>query len=97
DGTLYVADAGNNRVLRYPRPVNQSGRITPNAVIGQADFTSSTSAAVSSSSLSLPTGVALGPTGTLFVADAGNNRVLEFSAGSGSSASAIRVYGQPNM
>jgi sugar lactone lactonase YvrE len=34
DGTLYVADSGNNRVLRYPRPVNQSGRISPDAVIG---------------------------------------------------------------
>jgi uncharacterized protein (TIGR03437 family) len=97
DGTLYVSDSGNNRVLRYPRPVNQNGRITPDAVIGQADFASSTSAAVTSSSLSLPGGLALGPTGNLFVADRGNNRVLEFSAGSGTAASAIRVYGQPNM
>ena len=97
DGTLYVADTGNNRVLRYPRPVNQSGRVTPDAVFGQADFTSSTSAAVSSSSLNQPSGAALGPTGNLFVADSGNNRVLEFSAGSGTLALAIRVYGQPNM
>jgi uncharacterized protein (TIGR03437 family) len=97
DGTLYVADGGNNRVLRYPRPVNQSGRVTPDAVIGQVDFTSSTSAAVGANSLSLPTGLALGPTGNLFVADTGNNRILEFSLGSGTGASAIRVYGQPNM
>jgi uncharacterized protein (TIGR03437 family) len=97
DGTLYVADSGNNRVLRFPRPVNQNGRITPDAVIGQADFISSTSAAVNSSSLNLPSGVALGPTGNLFVGDSGNNRVLEFSSGSGTLASAIRVYGQPSM
>lgn len=97
DGTLYVADSGNNRVLRYPRPLNQNGRVTPDAVIGQADFVSSTSAAVNSSSLSIPTGVALGPTGNLFVADTGNNRVLEFAAGAGTLASAIRVYGQPGM
>jgi uncharacterized protein (TIGR03437 family) len=96
DGTLYVADSGNNRVLRYPRPVNQSGRITPDAVIGQVDFNSSASALVNASSLRLPSNVALGPDGNIFVADTGNNRVLEFPAGSGTGASAIRVYGQPN-
>jgi uncharacterized protein (TIGR03437 family) len=97
DGTLYVCDSGNNRVLRYPRPVNQSGRITPDAVIGQVDFTSATSAAVSANSLSNPMAVALGPTGNLFVSDTGNHRVLEFSSGSATDASAIRVYGQPSM
>jgi uncharacterized protein (TIGR03437 family) len=97
DGTLYVADAGNNRILRFPRPVNQSGRITPDAVIGQVDFNSSASAAVSSSSLNTPGGLAIGPNGDLFVADTGNNRVLEYTAGAGNGASAIRVYGQPSV
>jgi uncharacterized protein (TIGR03437 family) len=97
DGTLYVADYHNNRVLRFPRPVAQSGRITADAVIGQADFVSSTSAAVNGSSLKNPAGLAIGPNGDLFVADSGNNRVLEFSAGAGNGANAIRVYGQPNL
>jgi uncharacterized protein (TIGR03437 family) len=97
NGTLYVADSANNRVLAYPRPVSQSGRITPNAVIGQLSFTTSLSAAVNSSSLNTPAGLAIGPNGDLFVADSGNNRVLEFAAGAGNGASAIRVYGQPNM
>ena len=97
DGTLYVADYQNNRVLRFPRPVAQSGRITPDAVIGQFDFVSSTSAAVNATSLKNPAGLAIGPNGDLFVADSGNNRVLEFAAGAGNGASAIRVYGQPNM
>jgi uncharacterized protein (TIGR03437 family) len=97
DGTLYVADAGNNRVLRFPRPVDQGGRITPDAVIGQSDFTSAASAAVSASSLNSPGGLALGPNGNLFVADFGNNRVLEFAARPGNGAAAVRVYGQPNM
>ena len=97
NGTLYVADRGNNRVLRYPRPVAQSGRITPDAVIGQLDFTSALSALVNASSLNGPSGVAIGPNGDLFVADSGNNRVLEYAAGAGNSASAIRVYGQPSM
>jgi uncharacterized protein (TIGR03437 family) len=97
DGTLYVADSGNNRVLRFPRPVNQSGRIQPDAAIGQLDFTSSVSAAVNAASLNAPGGLAIGPNGDLFVADSGNNRVLEFPAGAGTGASAVRVFGQPSM
>ncbi len=98
NGTLYVADRGNNRVLRFPRPVAQSGsRILPDAVIGQGDFNSSASALVMANSLNNPAGVAIGPNGDLFVADTGNNRVLEYPAGAGNSAAAIRVYGQPNM
>ncbi len=96
-GNLYVADSGNNRVLRYPRPVDQTGRITPDIVIGQADFTSATSAEISAYSLRAPAAVAIGQDGDLFVADAGNNRVLEFAAGSGTNALATRVYGQPNF
>jgi uncharacterized protein (TIGR03437 family) len=97
NGTLYVADSGNNRVLRFPRPVEQSGRITPDGVIGQVDFNSSASAAVSASTLNSPAGLALGPNGNLFVSDSNNHRVLEFAAGAGNGAAAIRVYGQPNM
>lgn len=97
DGTLYIADAGNHRVLRYPRPVAQSGRISPDAVIGQFDFTTSDSAVVTAASLKSPAGVAIGPNGNLFVSDSGNNRVLEYAVGSGAGASAIRVYGQPAM
>ena len=97
NGTLYVADATNNRVLRYPRPAGQQGRITPDAVIGQTSFTTSNSAIVSASSLNAPGGVAIGPNGDLFVADTGNNRVLEYAAGSGTGAAAIRVFGQANM
>jgi len=99
DGTLYVADSGNNRVLRYPRPVNQSGRITPDAVIGQpaGSFNTSISAVVNASTLKAPSGLAIGPNGDLFVADGGNNRVLEFPAGAGNGAVALRVYGQPSF
>jgi uncharacterized protein (TIGR03437 family) len=96
-GALFVADSGNHRVLRYPRPVAQVGRVTPDIVLGQVDFTSSASAAVNASSLHTPAGLAFGPDGNLFVADCGNNRLLEFASGMGTHASAIRVYGQPNF
>lgn len=96
-GNLYIADYGNNRVLRYPRPVSQGGRIAPDVVLGQADFTSSVSAAVNATSLNSPVGVAIGPDGDIFVADSANNRVLEFAAGAGTGSSAVRVYGQPSF
>ncbi|MGB8274494.1 MAG: NHL repeat-containing protein, partial [Alphaproteobacteria bacterium] len=95
-GALYVADTGNHRVLRYPRPVDQAGRVTPDAVIGQPDFTSSNSTIVSGGSLRTPTGLAFAANGRLFVADTGNNRVLEFPEAPGSGAVAVRVYGQPH-
>jgi uncharacterized protein (TIGR03437 family) len=96
-GNLWVADSGNNRVLHYIRPVAQSGRIASDTVLGQTDFNSSNSASVNATSLKLPVGLALGPNGNLFVADAGNNRVLEFQAGPSNHTAAIRVYGQTSF
>ena len=97
DGGLYVADSGNNRVLHYPRPVSQSGRITPDVVLGQPDFTTGALGEVSASSFNAPGGLALGPNGDLFVADSGNNRVLEFASGPKTGATALRVYGQSSF
>lgn len=96
-GNLYVADSGNNRVLRFPRPVDQFDRIRANAVFGQGDFASSLSAAISASTLRRPSSIAVGHDGTLFVSDTGNNRVLEYAPGSESGARATRVYGQPDF
>jgi len=93
-GDLYVADTGNNRVLHYPRPVDQSGRITPDVVLGQSDFTSNGKSTANAGSLVAPVGLAVGSNGDLFVADSGNSRVLEFPAGAATGSAAIRVYGQ---
>lgn len=97
DGNLYVADSDNNRVLRFPKPVQQSGRITADMVIGQPDFSSSDSAAISASTLHSPSGLAIGPDGNLLVADTGNNRVLEFAPDLGGTPAAVRVYGQTSF
>jgi uncharacterized protein (TIGR03437 family) len=96
-GNLYVADFGNNRVLRYPRPVNQPGRITPDAVLGQPNFTSSSSGSITASSLLGPSSIAVGPTGEVFISDTGNNRVLQFLPNPAAGAAAVQVYGQPNL
>ena len=38
-GNLYVADTGNNRILRYANPLAQPGAaVSPNMVIGQTSF-----------------------------------------------------------
>ena len=87
NGTLYVSDSGNNRVLRFPPGQSiKPSRITPDAVIGQSNFTSAIFATVNATSLNTPRGVAIGPNGDLFVSDSGNNRVLEFPAGAGTEA-----------
>ncbi len=96
-GNLFVADTANNRVLRFPRPVEQSGRITADLVLGQGDFFSSISASVTARSLSLPSGLAFDSQGNLFVSDTGNNRVLEFGPGLANAAAAMRVFGQQDF
>lgn len=93
-GNLFVADTGNNRVLRFPRPVDQTGRITADLVIGQPDFETTSASIVGPNTLRAPTGLAIAFGDSLFVADTGNNRVLEYPNGSNY---AIRVFGQPNF
>ena len=99
-GNLYVADAGNNRILRYPAPFKQTGALlTVDLVIGQPDLSSrspnagltgpsaSTLALVSGSGV-FRAGLAFDAPGNLWVSDPGNNRVLRFPVaelGSGAS------------
>ncbi|HUP04308.1 MAG TPA: hypothetical protein VMU19_09985 [Bryobacteraceae bacterium] len=84
-GDLYVADSGNNRVLRYPQPFANSSHI-PDLVIGQTTLAGSTAnytGAVSAQGVSLSgfvAGIAFDSTGNLWMTDPGNRRVLEFAA-----------------
>jgi uncharacterized protein (TIGR03437 family) len=87
-GNLYVADTGNNRVVRYPKPFSQTGYQIPDLIIGQTSFagTGADTGGVKASTLSLfpggsfagRTGLAIDSSGNLWVADIGNNRVLRF-------------------
>jgi len=77
-GNLYVADWLNNRALEYNAPLTSdqaAGR-----VFGQPDYLSSGPNNPSLSAISLlnPQGVALDAQGNVYVADSGNNRVLEY-------------------
>jgi len=89
-GNLYVADTGNNRILRYPTPFSQpAGYQFPDLIIGQSSFTSATanSGGESATSLNLTgsyishTALAIDAAGNLWVTDTGNHRVLRYPAG----------------
>jgi uncharacterized protein (TIGR03437 family) len=70
DGTLCIADTGANVI----RQLSTSGVLTAIAGTGTAGFSGDGSAALAAE-LSGPAGLAIGPHGTLLVADSGNNRI----------------------
>ncbi|MFN0168820.1 MAG: hypothetical protein ACKV22_20535 [Bryobacteraceae bacterium] len=87
-GSLYVADAGNNRILRFPKPFSQpADSIFPDIVIGQTSFSANgaNQGGLSDRSLFLGVqaarvGLTFDAQGNLFVTDVGNNRLLRYSA-----------------
>ncbi len=79
NGTLYVADKGNHRVLIFENATALSGEVPANAVLGQPDFVSN-AAATTAAGMSAPGGVALDNGGRLIVGDGGNSRSLFFSS-----------------
>ncbi len=88
-GNLFVADADNNRVLRFDAPLTTD--LMADAVYGQngsfatnqpstARDTAYPQSGPTQGSLYQPVAVALSADGDLFVVDTGNNRVLLFQA-----------------
>jgi sugar lactone lactonase YvrE len=75
-GDLYIADSGNNAV----RMVSKGGVITTAAGNGSAGF-SGDGAAATSAALQEPEGVAVAPSGLLYIADTFNSRVRVVSLG----------------
>lgn len=95
---LWVADAGNNRVLRFDNISSKSSGASADAVLGQLSLNTGGSGpeGLSQSTLDGPHSLAVSSTGTLFVADRDNNRVLRFSnaASLPNGANASAVLGQ---
>ncbi len=103
---LYVADAGNSRVLEYTLQFNFpacktgadgagcEGDNLADVVLGQTDFSENSCQAPSAASLCFPTGVAIDPAGNAFVADAADSRVLEFDGPLSIGESGDIVFGQ---
>jgi sugar lactone lactonase YvrE len=87
-GDLYVADNSYNRVLEFKPPFTEGE--TASVAIG------TTSNDTTQSSLNSPVGIALDSSNNLWVADEGDERVLEFKAPLSTNESASFVLGQPN-
>ncbi len=92
DDRLYVADTGNNRVLVFDPPFTNGKAATK--VYGQTGFGTAAPGA-GTTGMRGPTGVAVDAANNVFVADKGNNRVLQFNQNaSDSDTTADRVFGQ---
>lgn len=101
NGNLYVADTGNGRVLRFPKPFDQpAGLQHANLVLGQQNFTFIINAA-SIFTLHSPYGLAFTSDGQLLVSDSFHNRVMLFRKPSGgdftNGQNAAGVFGQPDF
>ena len=95
-GRLFVADAGNCRVLAYDDPF-ATDRVA-DAVFGQSSFTTSTCKGGGGTGLYRPADVDVDPAGNVFVADMLNCRVLEYDVPfAGGDSAADRVFGQTDF
>lgn len=102
-GNLYVADTGNGRVLRFPKPFEQPRTALQRAdlVIGQATFTDRLTEPTART-MRAPVGLAFtgesatsaADRGALIVSDATNNRVLYFPKPFSNGMAATKVFGQ---
>lgn len=100
-GNLWVADRGNGRVLRFPKPFDQpaGAQQHANLVLGQRSFTAENTDP-SPTNMAAPYGLAFMPEGYLLVSDMVHNRVLLFEptgADFTSGQAATAHFGQPDF
>ncbi len=75
DGTLYVADSRNNRILH----LDQEGNLLQSwGEYGASDY--NTNVMAPAGAFNEPWGVAVAPDGSVYVADTWNNRIQKFTA-----------------
>ena len=96
-GNLWIVDTGYSRVLEFP-PANQVTNGSASQVLGQPNFTTYGWQNTNQTSIGWPFGISFDPSGNLWLAAQGQNRVLEFDpANQVTNGSASLVIGQPNF
>jgi sugar lactone lactonase YvrE len=97
-GRLWVADAGNHRVLRFDAAHLKINGANADGVLGQSNFTAK-SPGTTQSAMGFPVGVFEDDNGVLWVVEQSNNRVLRFdnAASKGNGANADGVLGHANF
>jgi sugar lactone lactonase YvrE len=95
---LWIVEQSNNRVLRFDGAASLVSGASATVVLGQVNFTSN-SQGTTSTTMRVPSSLAMQSDGSLWVADQFNNRVLFFldAASKGNGAAADGVIGQPNL
>jgi sugar lactone lactonase YvrE len=93
-GNLWVADTGNNRVLKYTGPDNSitTGQAA-SLVLGQAGFGTGLPG-TTATTLNSPEGIAIDSLGNVYVGDRVNNRVLQYLSPISNGQAASHVLGQ---
>ncbi len=93
DGSLWIADSGNHRVLRFPvNPPSGAEGKRSDLVLGQSTFTTG-AYGKGMNKMDSPSSLRFGPQGRLYVADTGNDRVLVFEPPFESGMDATGVFG----
>ena len=97
-GKVFVADAQNNRVLRFAAGSALTTHAAAEAVLGQPDF-NAIAAGHTATTMSSPQALAMDRSGHLWVADSSNHRVLRFDSAATipSGSAAAQVLGQANF
>ena len=97
NGDLWVADSGNSRVVRFKAPVNAGAVL--DISIGQANLGNNQCdiGGINARTVCFPLGVGFDHANKLYVADTGNNRVLEYDPPQTTNEAAHLLFGQPNF
>lgn len=79
NGTLWVSDSDNGRILGFTNAATLGNAASAAIVLGQANFVSSAGLATSARSIGGPGQIAVDSRNRLFVTDGNSSRVLRFS------------------
>ncbi|HPH96247.1 MAG TPA: SMP-30/gluconolactonase/LRE family protein [Anaerolineaceae bacterium] len=91
DGTFYVADSRNHRIVHFDaagKQLNAWGSLTPPSAVPEGSLPNP-----EVGTFNEPWGVAVGPDGSVYVADTWNNRIQKFTA----DGAFVKQWGKPGQ